>query len=194
MQKIKLVFVAIPLCLMLLASGTFAQEGTVAVRKVIYTPEVLGSLVSIENPNIENVIYRASDKLSEKLILSFMLTSADSSKLDNKMLELTAYRENGMVAGKSLWPLMKNDPAIVTSGKEMRLEFELEPGFADAARFTVKIGQNDDAGRNIGQCLGGGVTCAQCVSMAVDTCGVGNVKSVNCGATRDGSCSFECMP
>jgi hypothetical protein len=168
------------LFILLLTNFLVAQEKKAIVKEVVVETQDAASF-GVQAAKLTNFIIKNNNEFQEKLQLSFELPKSFETSLARAGIILTAYKEDGRVSGKHIWPSVKSGKIEEISGDILRITFDVNSEFEGAHKYSLTLIRDGAFTRT---------SCQDCVELAKDTCGRGSVKSVNCGA--DGSCSFSC--
>lgn len=166
--------------ILLLTNFLMAQQKKAIVKEVAVGTQDATSF-GVQAAKLTNFIIKNNNEFQEKLQLSFELPKSFESSLARARIILTAYKEDGRVLGKHIWPSVKSGKIEEISGDILRVTFDVNSEFEGAHKYSLTLIQDDVPIET---------SCRECIDFAKDTCERGNVKSVNCGA--DGSCSFSC--
>lgn len=142
----------------------------------------------VQNAKLSNVIAKNDGKFEEKFQLSFFLPASFDDSLNRAKVMLTAYKADGGILGRHIWCSAALGKTEKISADTQQVTLDVNPKLEGASKYSLTMIDGGDSPNLLPG--DGGTGCEQCVSMATNTCGRGNVASVTCGA--DGGCSFTC--
>lgn len=140
----------------------------------------------VKSAKLTSFITKTDNKYEEKFQLSFSLPDNFESSLNRAKLMLTAYKSDGSIFGRQIWCSGNLGKAEKNSVGFLQFTLDVNAKFVNADKYSLTMVEKG----NSLSLNDNGTTCQQCVSLANDTCGRGNVGSVTCGA--EGECSFTC--
>ncbi len=166
--------------ILLLTNLLMARQKKAIVKEVVVETQD-AAYFGVQAAKLTDLIIKNNNEFQEKLRLSFELPKSLESSLARARIILTAYKKDGRVLGKHIWPSVKSGKIEEIPGNILRVTFDVNSEFEGADKYSLTLIKDDVPIE---------ISCRECVEFVKGTCGRGNVKSVNCGA--DGSCSFSC--